>query len=139
MGQSQSIVDYIIVAKSHLLSNDCFKLIKVVLPHMEVIFRKSKWVLEGVKTDELDYQIKSVAMLSISKTIKCESNRGEVKCRLEFDFLKRKVKYLTFRVDCNSKHQLVKKMAIVNKIKVRCPQKKHTLNLLEDAILNNHY
>jgi hypothetical protein len=139
MGQNQSIVDYINVTKNHPLSTDCFKLMKIVLPHMEVIFRKCKWVLEGVKIDEQDYRLKSVAMLSISKMIKCDSSRGEEKCRLEFDFLKRKVKYLTFRVDCDSKHQLVKKMSIVTKIKVRCRQKKHTLNLLEDAILNNHY
>lgn len=141
MGQdsSTSVIDCIVIKKNHPLSEDCFKLVKLVLPHMAVIFRKSNWVLEGVVLHAKTYKLDKVGMLSISKFV---GDGKDEKCRLEFDFLERKVRYLTFSVDkvqASYEHQLVKKMHLTQKYKVRCPQRKHALNVLESTIVQNGY
>lgn len=140
MGQKHTIVQAIQLEKSHPLSVDCFKMIGIVLPHMLIVFKNSKWCLEGALLNEKTYKLKAISMLSISKYLGGESKSEH--WRLEFDFIERQVYYFEFKVDelqSKFKHQLVKKMHVVRQFKIRCPQKKYTLNVLEDAILNNNY
>jgi hypothetical protein len=139
MGQSHSQYDYIKVDYSHPLHDQCWKVMNTVLPNMKTIFGKSHWVLEGLLVDKLDFTLKDVTMLSISKFTNKDKTK---KIRLEIDFVDKKIYYVRLQVDLlhmTFKDQLVRKMHVEQLTKLKCPQKNHVIKCLLTAILQNHY